>query len=148
MSNNLPIVAMLPLKSIDTAPRLSIRSVLWILTSDAVFVKLNQYSQLLRRKCCPLNYSIMIFMYVLRFFLGPGLLSACAISIILSDTVSVKQGQIRLTATSFVKVLGNHTKRDYVIVQLYWSKVALIEFLVVRTGVEGKAKSSILIVKQ
>ena len=38
------------------------------------------------------------------------------------------------------KGLGNHTKRDYVIVQLYWSKVALIEFLVVRIWSGGQSK--------
>ena len=44
--------------SVDKAPRLSIRRVIWILASDTdtdtdtVFVQLNQYSQILRRQCC------------------------------------------------------------------------------------------------
>ena len=37
---------------LDKAPRLSIRRVIWILASDTVFVKLNQYSQILRWQCC------------------------------------------------------------------------------------------------
>ena len=39
------------LQSLDKAPRLSIRRVIWILATDTVFVKLNQYSQILRRQC-------------------------------------------------------------------------------------------------
>ena len=37
---------------LDKAPRLSIRRVIWILASDTVFVKFNQYSQILRRQYC------------------------------------------------------------------------------------------------
>ena len=46
---------------LDKAPRLSIRRVIWILASDtvtvpdAVFVKLNQYSQILRRQTAMLS---------------------------------------------------------------------------------------------
>ena len=37
---------------LDKAPRISIRRVIWILASDTVFVKLNQYSQIMRRQYC------------------------------------------------------------------------------------------------
>ena len=41
---------------VNKAPRLSIRRVIWILAAVTVFVKLNQYSQILRRQCSLLSY--------------------------------------------------------------------------------------------
>ena len=37
---------------VNEAPRLSVRRILWILASNTVFVRLIQYSQILRRQCC------------------------------------------------------------------------------------------------
>ena len=49
----LPFMALAaPGSQVEKAPSLSIKKVIWILASDTVFVKLNQYSQILRQQCC------------------------------------------------------------------------------------------------